>query len=285
MKAVGLIKGSPVRYVLMLLGGCLVFFSQVKIDLMLKTERQGELMYFPNAAVTKAAAFGYDNLAGDWIWLQTIQYYGQHTLTDRQYKYLGHMFDVLIVLAPNFRVAYNFGALLLAHDAADVPAADRLMKKGMENNPEDWSIPFFRGFVHYVFARNYREAGRWFTISSRQLNAPEMPGRFAAFAMQKGKDLETSRALWVELMNKTENKTEKSIAQYYINKIDRGNILQQLQGAAGNFQKDNNRTIASLKDLVLWGYIKRIPDDPLGGYFYWDSDKKTVMAEGGQSIK
>lgn len=284
MTASGIIKSNPVKLALALLGAGIVFLSQVKLDLLIKENRQGEMMYFPNAAVTKAAAFGYDNLAGDWIWLQTVQYYGQHTLTDRQYQYLGHMFGVLSVLAPKFKVAYNFGALLLAHDAADVPAADQLMKKGMENNPEDWTIPFFRGFVHFVFSRNYREAGRWFTVSSRQPQAPEMPGRFAAFAMRKGKDLETSRALWVELLNKTGNKTEKTLAQFYIDKIDREMILKQLQELSDTFHKQNKRRIASLKDLVLWGYIKLVPDDPLGGGFYWDQKTGKVYAKGGRKI-
>lgn len=282
MTAAGIIKSAPVKLALALLGAGIVFFSQVKLDLLIKENKQGEMMYFPNAAMTKAAAFGYDNLAGDWIWLQTVQYYGQHTLTDRQYKYLGHMFDVLSALAPDFKIAYNFGALLLAHDAADVPAADRLLKKGMENNPEDWAIPFFRGFVHYVFSRNYREAGRWFTVSSRQPHAPEMPGRFAAFAMRKGKDLETSRALWVELLNKTGNKTEKALAQFYIDKIDREMILKRLQKLAEAFHKQNKRQIELLKDLVLWGYIKRVPDDPLGGGFYWDQKSGKVYAKGGR---
>ena len=284
MRAAGIIKSNPVKLALALLGAGIVFFSQVKLDLLIKANRQGEMMYFPNAAVTKAAAFGYDNLAGDWIWLQTVQYYGQHSLTDREYIYLGHMFDILSVLAPDFKAAYNFGALLLAHDAGDVPAADRLMQKGMENNPEDWTLPFFRGFVHFVFSRNYREAGRWFTVSSRQPQAPEMPGRFAAFAMRKGKDLETSRALWVELLNKTGNKTEKIMAQFYIDKIDREMVIKQLQELSDTFHKQNKRRIASLKDLVLWGYIKRVPDDPLGGVFYWDQKTGKVYAKGGQKI-
>ncbi|MDP2807774.1 MAG: hypothetical protein Q8O74_06520 [bacterium] len=284
MKEAGIIKSNPVKLALALLGAGIVFFSQVKLDLLVKENRQGEMMYFPNAAVTKAAAFGYDNLAGDWIWLQTVQYYGQHTLTDRQYKYLGHMFDVLSALAPDFKIAYNFGALLLAHDAADVPAADRLLKKGMENNPEDWAIPFFRGFVHYVFSRNYREAGRWFTVSSRQPQAPEMPARFAAFAMRKGKDLETSRALWAELLNKTGNKTEKALARFYIDKIDRELIIARLQQLAEGHKKQNNREIDSLQDLVLWGHIKKIPSDPLGGGFYWDRKKGKVETKGGRKV-
>jgi hypothetical protein len=262
-----------------------VFFCQLNLDFITKRSNRSELMYFPNTSFSQTATFGYDNLVADWIWLQTIQYYGQHSLSDRQYKYLGHMFDIITLLSPNFRVAYNFGALLLAHDASDISAADRLMQKGMENNPDDWALPFFRGFIIFAFDNNYRLAAKWFTISSRMPNAPEMPGRFAAFAMQKGNDMQTARALWCEILNKSNNKTERTIAQYYIDKIDRGEIQRKLQHMAEKYYRQNRRRPESLGELVQAGYIKKLPEDPLGGAFYWDVRKRLVLIKGGRSIK
>ncbi len=267
-----------VRVGLVLLGASTVYFCQIQIDLLLKKQPERELMYFPNANITKAAAFGYDNLFSDWIWMQTIQYYGQHVITDRQYNYLEHMFDVLTTLDPGFIVAYNFGALLLSSDDKNIPAADKLLEKGMWNNPTRWQPSFIRGFVQYVFARNYKQASRWFTISSRRPNAPDMPGRFAAFAMRKGKDLETSKALWLELYNRSSNKTEKDLAISYINKIDRELFIQYLGKKASMYQDQKKKELQSLGDLIQAGYLKQIPVDPLGGKFIWDASLKKVRA-------
>jgi hypothetical protein len=263
---------------LVLAAAAAVFFCQTNIDRFLERQAERELLYFPNARITKAAAFGYDNLYSDWIWLQTIQYYGRHVISDRQYRYLAHMFDVLTTLDPHFIVAYNFGALLLATDDNNIPAADKLLEKGMWNNPERWQPSFIRGFINYVFVRDFRQASRWFLVSARRPNAPDMAGRFAAFSLRKGKDMETSRALWVELYNRSNNSTERDLAQRYIAKIDRELAAGQLQKLAEEFQRRNKRPISSLHELVAGGLLKRIPEDPLGGRFYWDARAGKVLA-------
>jgi tetratricopeptide (TPR) repeat protein len=239
-------------------------------------------MYFPSAMFSQAAAFGYTNLTADWIWLRIIQYHGKHALSDREFKYLGHMFDILTTLSPQFTSAYTFGSLLLLSDNANAGNAFKLLDKGIRNNPQNWNIPFTKGFLYYVFIRDYREAGRWFTISSRMPHAPEMAGRFAAFAVKKGKDLQTSRVLWMELFNKTNNKTEKELALFYIAQIDREFVIKKLEELIKKYQKAENKSIASVNDLVESGYLGSIPPDPLGGKFVWDPISQNIKAVGGR---
>jgi hypothetical protein len=271
---------------LLLLAFLFVVFSQNRID---SLEREGaaqsELLYFPSLRFTKTATFGFTNLAADWIWLEVIQYYGRHSLSDREYKYLGHMFDLLTYLAPQFKTAYNFGALLLVTDAGDEPGAMRLLDKGIYNNPDDWSIPFTKGFINYVLIGNYREAGRWFTISSHLPNAPEMAGRFAAVSWKKGGDINTSRELWIEIYNKSRNQTEKEIAKKYIEEIDQQVIIGQLNEIVGTFRKEKGDRPVVLKDLLTSGYLKYIPPDPLGGRFILGKNKDKVVAIGGRNKK
>jgi hypothetical protein len=262
-----------------------VVFSQKKVD-GIKTSKnnQAELMYFPSTAFTRTTTFGFINITADLIWLRAIQYYGQHALTDQEYRYLYHMFDLLTSLSPKFILAYNFGALLLTTDGRDLSGAMKLIDKGISANPIDWSITFTKGFIYYVFVRDYREAGRWFAISSRQPEASEMAGRFAAFSLKKGGDINASRELWAEIYNKSRNQTEREIAKSYIEQIDRELILNKLQKLSEKFQKQNQKSLDSLKDLVLWGYITRVPEDPLGGSFYWDNIAGKVSVKGGRKI-
>lgn len=274
-------KARPMLWLLLAVSSLAVVATQNNIDLINpEPSAQGELMYFPSSSFTKAATFGFTNLAADGIWLQVIQYYGRHSLSDREYKYLGHMFSLLSSLAPDFKTAYNFGALLLVTDGRDPGGAMSLLDKGIRQNPDDWSIPFTKGFINYVFLTDYREAGRWFTIASRQPDAPEMTGRFAAFALKKGGDIETSRELWSEIYSKSRNQAEREIAKKYIGKIDREIILKRLQQFADDFKQKNHRPLKDLRDLVLWGYVNQVPDDPLGGYFYWDAGSGMVLVKG-----
>ena len=225
------------------------------------------------------------DLAADGIWLQMIQYYGQHSLSDREYKYLGHMFDLLTYLAPQFTKAYNFGALLLVSDARDPAGALKLLDKGISLNPEEWSIPFTKGFINYIFLGDYREAGRWFTISSRLSGAPEMAGRFAAFAMKKGGDINTSRELWMEIYNKSRNQTEKEIAKMYIDEIDRQLIIEKLNGVISAYHAQKGEWPGGLQQLVSGGYLRYVPADPLGGKFILNRGRDKVIAIGGRNKK
>jgi hypothetical protein len=282
----GTYLSKTILWLLLLASGLLVFTSQNKIDRIDAADgQQGELLYFPSARFTRAAAFGFTNLAADGIWLQMIQYYGRHSLSDREYKYLGHMFDLLTCLAPEFKMAYNFGALLLVSDARDPAGALKLLDKGISLNPDEWSIPFTKGFVNYIFLGDYREAGRWFTISSRLAGAPEMAGRFAAFALKKGGDLNTSRELWVEIYNKSRNQTEKEIAKLYIDEIDQRLIIEKLNAMVAAYHKEKGDWPEGLPQMLAAGYLRYVPADPLGGKFLLSPGRDRVIAIGGGNKK
>ncbi|MDI6740478.1 MAG: hypothetical protein QME74_08960 [Candidatus Edwardsbacteria bacterium] len=261
-----------------------VCLCQLEIDRRRReTPDQDELMYFPSARFTRTAAFGYDNLIGDCVWLDIIQYYGRHSLSDMQYRYLKHMLNVLVALVPRFTNAYTFGALLLITDGNDQTGAFDLLETGLRRNPTEGSIAFTRGFFHYVFLKDYREASRWFAIASRMPGAPEMAGRFAAFARQKGHDLATARALWLEVRNKSRNPTERLMAEGYIAKIDRTLLLQQLQRRADEFRSRAGRPPHSLYELVGAGLLAVVPQDPMGGRFTVDRSSGKVSAVGGHT--
>ena len=46
--------------------------------------------------------------------------------------------------------AYVFGAFALAQEGREFPAAERLMFKGLEANPESGELAFELGFLYYV---------------------------------------------------------------------------------------------------------------------------------------
>jgi hypothetical protein len=273
------------RVILFAVAAAAVYATQLAIDHARRDQQPaGELMYFPSTQFTQVAACGFDNLVGDYIWLDIIQYYGRHKLGDMQYRYLGHMLDVLTILEPRFAETYKFGSLLLISDAGDATGAFRLLDRGMQNLPEDWTIPFTRGFFNYVFIRDYREAGRWFRISSKLPGASETAGRFAAFALQKGEDLVSSRELWLELYQKTKNQAERELARYYIAKIDREMIIERLQAIVQDYHHTRGILPPSLYALVATGYLRYVPDDPLGGRFTLESSTGKVKVIGGRKL-
>jgi hypothetical protein len=63
-----------------------------------------ELFYFPKTSFIKNIAFGYNNLLADMFWIRSIQYIGQHLISDNAYPYLYHILglSMRITLALSF---------------------------------------------------------------------------------------------------------------------------------------------------------------------------------------
>jgi len=179
-----------------------------------------ELMYFPSGTFVRQSAMGQESALADIAWLRAIQYYGHHRLTDRRYDMIGHVFDVITTLDPQFVQAYVFGAVVLSQDAGKTKEALDLLRKGMRNNPEDWFLAFETGFVYYMVLHDYRSAARYFTLSSRLPDSPEFTSRFAAFVEEKAGRPETALELWKQVAAASKNKYIKEIAEEKAKKLE-----------------------------------------------------------------
>jgi tetratricopeptide (TPR) repeat protein len=188
--------------------------------------RPEELMYFPSGRFLKQAALGHDVLVADMAWLRAVQYYGEHRLTDRNYKMAGHIFDVVTTLDPLFRNAYIFGGLVLAQDAGDVEKGVELLHKGVANIPDDWLLPFELGFIYYLCSNDMAQAHRWFMEAAARPDHPESVERFAAFTAARAGDLRAALQLWMHLYESTENAYVRQMAEERIR-----DLMEKIEGA------------------------------------------------------
>jgi len=127
-----------------------------------------------------------------------VQYYGEHRKSDLRFVQIGHVFDVVTSLSPAFQSPYVFGAFAMAQEGRDFPGAERLMLKGIENNPASGRLAFELGFLYYVRpgGRDLARAGEYFERAARLPGAPPNAARFAAFARQNSGDLVVALQLW-----------------------------------------------------------------------------------------
>jgi hypothetical protein len=174
-----------------------------------------ELSYFPSGESLRPLALGHPETLADVAWLRTVQYYGEHRLSDNRFFRMAHLFDVLTTLAPRFEAAYVFGAFALAQEGLDFPAAERLMKKGLDANPRSGYLAFQLGFLYYVMpgGRDLDNAARYFEQASRQADGPPQSLRFAAFARQRAGDARVAYELWRQLSEQSGNHYLRKIAE------------------------------------------------------------------------
>ena len=174
--------------------------------------REEELLYYPSGFAVRQAALGYETAAADVAWLRAIQYYGEHRLTDRKFEMIGHVMRIVTELDPQFIQPYVFGAFVLAQEMGQPDRGLELLARGMRENPDDWTLAFETGFLHYVCRHDYEAAARYFTLASRIPGHEPYVERFAAFAHEKSGNEAMSILLWKRVLA-TGNKYMQDVAR------------------------------------------------------------------------
>lgn len=180
-----------------------------------------ELSYYPSGAMLRPATLGHAETAADLAWLRAVQYYGEHRSTDNRFHNMEHVFEILTSLSPRYRAAYVFGSFALAQEGRDFPAAERLMRRGLERNPKSGELAFEAGFLYYVKpgGRDLKQAAEYFELAALQPDAPPQARRFAAFSRQAAGELEVAYALWAGVLESSPNPYLRQIAEKKMTEI------------------------------------------------------------------
>ena len=263
-----------------LMGVCVLLRLETERGIYIEEKLVEELMYFPSGRWVRPLTAGYYNLAGDVVWLRAIQYFGDHNLSDKKFDYLYHIMDVLTTLDMAFVSAYTLGGILLTDYAGQIQNALNLLEKGIKHNWENWRIPFVKGFIYYVYLRDYPKAVLYFRYSSLCPGAPAMPAQFAAFILgKKLRNRDVALALWWEIYNKSETVLEKKAALRNIVELTK----EILSGFVEEYKRRHNKLPASISDLVREGFITKrgYLHGPDGGFYYITENGDIEYKEGG----
>jgi len=182
-----------------------------------KTDRvTEEKLYYPSGRFLREAVLGFREMAADYLWFQTIQYYGGYRKGEHDLRYFSGLVDCVVQLDPRFIEAYYFGSLVYSMDEGRITAAADLIKRGILANPNRWILPFQVGFLYYVFVRDFERAAVWFDAAARSPDATDFARRFAAFARKRAGNLEGSLVLWQNLYDTTSDPGMKALAERMI---------------------------------------------------------------------
>ncbi|MGB9736480.1 MAG: tetratricopeptide repeat protein [bacterium] len=231
-----------------------------------------ELFYFPKTSFIKNIAFGYNNLLADIFWIRSIQYIGQHLMSDNVYPYLYHILDITTSLDPRFINAYNFGSFFLAIYANNEKEGIELAEKGIKNNPKNWQPTFELGFIYYL-KKDYENAYRYFSLANTLPGMPDEYKTFAPYALGKFASPEQSIEMWKAIEKMSDNQFVREAARNNIAVLTQKKNVEMLNRAVQNFKDRFHRFPSSLSELVEKGIITGLPE-PVGGMPY-DYDPST----------
>ncbi len=107
-------------------------------------KKMEHLMYLPDADYLKIASLGYRELVADLLWLQSIQVMGEQKVSEAAGRWLYRALDIITTLDPKFVRVYEAGGLALTTLVVLPEESNQLMMKGIQHNPTEWKLPFYR---------------------------------------------------------------------------------------------------------------------------------------------
>ena len=171
------------------------------------------LLFLPNGRYLAGASLGFEILLADTIYLWSIQYYG-HRRTEEGRSYLRHIYHTVTDLDPKFIDAYLTGALVMAQDMKDPALAIELIDKGIENNPDNWLLPFEAGWYSSLNLEDYDQAERYFQMAMGIPGAPAFVERLRAHTIAQQGNLILALQQWEAILDEAEAAGDQQTAAY-----------------------------------------------------------------------
>jgi hypothetical protein len=228
-----------------------------------------DALYISSPKMVKRASLGFDGLMACIYWTRTVQYFGhRHFDRARTYNELAPLLEITTTLDPHLLPAYEFGASFLAPQppggAGEPERAIRLMKYGIEHNPDNWHLYYDLGFVYYTELKDYRNAAAVFERGSKVPNAhPFMKIMAAQMAMHAG-DFATARMLWSATYESSSESTIRQNALEHLRALKVDEDVTNLESAVAHFAERTGSPPVSMSELVMAEHLPGFPVDPDG---------------------
>jgi Flp pilus assembly protein TadD len=177
-----------------------------------------ELYLKPQQA--RRLSLGFNAMAADWYWMRSLQYVGRKIgahkgsiqiddLSALNLKILAPLLDNATTLDPQFLAAYQYGAVVLP--AVDVEAAIKLLRKGIEANPQAWRLHSYLGYIYWQQNR-FPEASAAYASGATLEGAPAWLAVMSAQMASKGGSRDTARAIYQSMYQQTDDEQMKKLA-------------------------------------------------------------------------
>jgi hypothetical protein len=257
---------------------------QTRIDARTSTIAvQSRELLLRSPEAVKKLSMGYDPLLADIYWTRAVQYYGKNVgMDDGDFSLLSPLLDLATTLDPHLVVAYHFGAIFLSETgeagAGRTDLAIQLVKKGIAANPNQWQLGTDLGFLYYWRMKDYPDAAAAYLQASKIPNSPPWIKMMAARISQTGGSLETSRMIWSQIYDSTNDPDMKKLAGEQMQGLKTREDLEQLSQIAGKYKERFGNYPASSEEMRAAGLLYGIPVDPAGFAYEIGPDGKARLS-------
>ncbi len=271
---------SALAGIVLLFGAIALLQSRIDAETSDFTLQKQELLLSSPTAIQKLS-LGYGSLLGDIYWTRVVQYYGSRvTEPHPNFDLLWPLLNITTTLDPKLVVAYHFGAVFLSEQVVGANRTDlaiKLVKRGIEANPDNWYLCGDLGFLYYWRMRDYPDAVSAYLEGSKIPGAPPWMKLMAARVSAMGGSIETSRMIWSQIYESTKDKNVRNMAKKELKVLKAQADEEHLDEIAADFKKRFGHYPTTTEDLRAAGFVRGIPLDPEGYPYVFGADGKSGL--------
>jgi hypothetical protein len=245
--------------------GCLIILAMagaISISVWFDTHRskqsatiQEEKLYV-SASAARRLSLGFNGLVADWYWMRSLQYVGNKivnfpghlaldNLSQLDLKLLAPLLDTTVTLDPQFMEPYQYAAVVLPE--VDVTQAIRIIKKGIEANPDAWSLHHQLGYIYWQQG-NFHAAAEAYGKGAALAGAPPWMEAMKARMATEGGSRATGREIYTRMFEQSGDPQVKEMARLrllQLESLDQRDVLRRL---LTEYQTKTGRCLTSWRE-------------------------------------
>lgn len=237
-----------------------------------------EVLYLPSGKALNFLSLGYRNTLADLLWFNTINYFGKHYQTDRNYSWFGHMCDLVTDLDPKAPAVHEFCSAMLSWESSQPELAIKILTKAINNKPADYFYYYLRGFTYMHFLNDNQKAHLDFVQAAKFPDANLTVKRLAASTATLYGDPETAMALLSDLVSRATEPNQKKALEDRLKEARYELDCRALEKAIAIYKDKFGSLPKDIEALSSSGIVSKLPLDPFGGKYYFVSPTAEIKS-------
>jgi tetratricopeptide (TPR) repeat protein len=163
-------------------------------------------------------------------------------------KLLYPLLDAATTLDPQFMAVYEYGGVVLP--AINDEDAIKLLKKGIENNPNEWRLFHHLGYIYWQ-RKDYKTASETYAQGARLPGAPAWMQAMSARMLAEGGSTDTAREMYMRMKEQSDDADIKHMADQHLMRLDSMDERKVIQKILSDYNAKHGRCAASWREISL----------------------------------
>jgi hypothetical protein len=237
--------------------------------------------FAPRPELARLAAFGFESLTADLLWLRAVQQIGREDRSPlHDVAGLARLLRTVVALDPWVGHPYRFAAVWLVDSVESVRLANQLLERGIAYHPLDWRNRFYLSFNYFFYLGETVPAAHALEPAIGLAGAPAYLGRLLARLRSHDGGLEAATGYLTTLLQNTEDPALREQYEGALLEIETEHRARVLDRARLAYRQRHGRDIGSVEDLIRGPepILPALPPEPHGSSWRIDEETGAIVS-------